>query len=79
MSFVGCPLVRCELSVETWELLWELRTSLQTMLHRNLSDPNNAVANSCQDGRLLSLLVELLNNTDSNPFAQNLSSDSEVD
>ncbi|XP_074507554.1 ATP-dependent RNA helicase DHX30 [Sebastes fasciatus] len=82
VSFPGCSLVRCELSVETWELLWELRTSIQTMLYRNLNNPSNAINNSSQDGKLISLLVELLNNTDSNPFAQNHNSDnsdSEVD
>ncbi|XP_068460407.1 ATP-dependent RNA helicase DHX30 [Clinocottus analis] len=79
VSFPGRSMVRCELSVETWELLWELRTSIQTMLYRNLSHPSNAIANSSQDGKLISLLVELLNNTDSNPLAQSHSSDSEVD
>lgn len=77
VSFSGRSLVRCELSVGTWELLWELRTSIQTMLYRNLNNPTNAIANSSQDGKLISLLVELLNNTDLNPFAHN--SDSEVD
>lgn len=70
--------MRCELSVDTWELLWELRTSIQTMLYRNLSDPGSAVTNSVQDGKLISLLVELLNNTDSNPSGPS-HSDSEVD
>lgn len=79
VSFPGRSLVRCELSLEAWELLWELRTSIQTMLHRNLSDPSKAAVNSSQDGQLISLLVELLNNTDSNPFAQSQNSDSEVD
>lgn len=69
----GHSLVRCMLPVETWELLWELRTSIQTMLYRNLKDPNNAIANAAHDGRLISLLAELLNNTDSNH------SDEEVD
>ncbi|TNM98217.1 hypothetical protein fugu_014463 [Takifugu bimaculatus] len=73
VSLHGHSLVRCMLPVETWELLWELRTSIQTMLYRNLKDPNNAIANAAQDGRLISLLVELLNNTDSNH------SDGEVD
>uniref|UniRef100_A0A8C3AZL0 RNA helicase n=1 Tax=Cyclopterus lumpus TaxID=8103 RepID=A0A8C3AZL0_CYCLU len=77
VSLPGRSMVRCELSVETWELLWELRTSIQTMLYRNLNHPSNAIANSSQDGKLISLFVELLNNTDSNPSAQ--SSDSEVD
>ncbi|XP_026169067.1 ATP-dependent RNA helicase DHX30 isoform X1 [Mastacembelus armatus] len=79
VSFPGRSLVRCELSLETWELLWELRTSLQTMLYRNLNNPNSAVIHSSQDGKLISLLVELLNNTDSNPFVQNHNSDSDVD
>lgn len=71
--------MRCELSVKTWELLWEIRTSIQTMLYRNLSNPRNAVTNFSQDGKLISLLVQLLNNTDSNPFAHSQYSDSEVD
>ncbi|XP_070829883.1 ATP-dependent RNA helicase DHX30 [Chaetodon trifascialis] len=79
VSLAGHSLVRCELSVETWELLWELRTSIQTMLYRNLSNPNKAITNSAQDGKLISLLVELLNNTDSDLLIQNHSSDSEVD
>ncbi|XP_029380368.1 ATP-dependent RNA helicase DHX30 isoform X1 [Echeneis naucrates] len=79
VSFPGHSLVRCELTRETWELLWELRTSIETMLYRNLSNPNNMIHNSSQDGKLISLLVELLNNTDSNPLAQNYNSDSEVD
>uniref|UniRef100_A0A3B4G9U5 RNA helicase n=1 Tax=Pundamilia nyererei TaxID=303518 RepID=A0A3B4G9U5_9CICH len=66
VSFSGRSLVRCELQVETWELLWELRTSIQTMLHRNLNSPSNT--NASQDGKLISLLVQLLNNTDSNPL-----------
>ncbi|XP_042353109.1 ATP-dependent RNA helicase DHX30 [Plectropomus leopardus] len=79
VSFPGRSLVRCELSQNTWELLWELRTSIQTMLHRNLSNPDRAVTSSYQDGKLISLLVELLNNTDPNPLAQSHDSDSEVD
>ncbi|XP_022062811.1 ATP-dependent RNA helicase DHX30 [Acanthochromis polyacanthus] len=79
VSFPGHSLVRCELSVETWELLWELRTSIQTMLYRNLNNPSNTSTNSYQDGNLISLLVELLNNTKSNPFSQNHNSDCEVD
>ncbi|KAM3604387.1 uncharacterized protein V6R79_010386 [Siganus canaliculatus] len=79
VSLPGRSLVRCELSAETWELLWELRTSIQTMLYRNLSIPSSAVANSAQDGRLISLLVELLNSTDSNPFLSSCNSDGEVD
>uniref|UniRef100_UPI003AADDFB4 ATP-dependent RNA helicase DHX30 n=1 Tax=Centroberyx gerrardi TaxID=166262 RepID=UPI003AADDFB4 len=79
VSLPGHSLVRCELSVATWELLWELRTSIQTMLYRNFNNPNNAMNNSSQDGQLISLLVELLNNTDSNPYTHTHNSDSEVD
>lgn len=79
VTLPGRSLVRCELPVETWELLWELRTSIQTMMYRNLNNPSNAVTNSSQDGKLISLLVQLLNNTDSNPFVQNHNSDGEVD
>ncbi|XP_069013571.1 ATP-dependent RNA helicase DHX30 [Embiotoca jacksoni] len=79
VSFPGRSLVRCELSVETWDLLWELRTSIQTMLYRNLNNPGNANTNFFQDGNLVSLLVELLNNTEPHRFAENPNGDSEVD
>ncbi|KAK1879280.1 ATP-dependent RNA helicase DHX30 [Dissostichus eleginoides] len=79
VSFPGRSLVRCELPVDTWELLWQLRTSIQSMMYRNLSNPSNAIINSSQDGKLISLLVQLLNKTDSNPSAQAHHSDSEVD
>ncbi|XP_035994132.1 ATP-dependent RNA helicase DHX30 isoform X1 [Fundulus heteroclitus] len=77
VSFPGRSLVRCELPAETWELLWELRTSIQTMLYRNLNNPSNA--HISQDGSLISLLVELLNNTKSNPFVNMSGTESEVD
>ncbi|XP_017278017.1 ATP-dependent RNA helicase DHX30 [Kryptolebias marmoratus] len=77
VSFPGHSLMRCELPVETWELLWELRTSIQTMLHRNLNDPLSS--NVTQDGNLIALLVELLNSTESDPFVQNDSIENEVD
>ncbi|KAM4552301.1 ATP-dependent RNA helicase DHX30 [Odontesthes bonariensis] len=77
VSFPGRSLVRCELSVEMWELLWEIRTSIQTMLYRNLNNPSNA--NTTQDGKLISLIVELLNNTESNPSLHSQSRESEVD
>ncbi|XP_061588365.1 ATP-dependent RNA helicase DHX30 [Cololabis saira] len=77
ISFPGRGLMRCELSVETWEFLWELRTSIQTMLYRNLNNPRNA--NTFQDGKLISLIVELLNNTESNPVVHSASRESEVD
>lgn len=79
VSFPGHSLIRCEMKANTWDLLWELRTSILTMLHRNLSNPSNIATHSSQDGKLVSLLVELLNNTDSKPCAQNESSDNEVD
>ncbi|XP_059199747.1 ATP-dependent RNA helicase DHX30 [Centropristis striata] len=81
VSFPGNPLVRCELPVDTWELLWEIRSSIQTMLYRNLNNPSNAATHAVQDGKLIKLIVELLNNTDPNPWAKNhvSDSDSEVD
>ncbi|XP_038159679.1 ATP-dependent RNA helicase DHX30 isoform X1 [Cyprinodon tularosa] len=77
VSFPGRSLVRCQVPIETWELLWELRTSVQAMLHRNFNNPSNAIIS--QDGRLISLLVELLNNTESNPFVEISYTESEVD
>lgn len=60
-------LIRWQLSPHTWELLWDLRTSLQAMIQRKLR-PNelksNSTANNWKDSQLLSLLVDLLNNTD---------------
>ncbi|XP_053293236.1 ATP-dependent RNA helicase DHX30 [Pleuronectes platessa] len=79
VSFPGRSLMHCELTAETWELLWELRTSIQTMLYRNLSNPSNAITNASQDGKLISLLVGLLNNTDSSSLPRHHYSDSEVD
>lgn len=76
VSLNGNSLARCELPAGSWELLWELRTSVQTMMYRNLSNPDNITTNAAQDGKLISLLVELLNNTD---FVQSHNSDSEVD
>ena len=61
VAFPGRSLVRCELPVDSWELLWELRTSLQTMLHRNLSRPDGSRAAAAQDAQLIGLLVQLLN------------------
>ncbi|CAL8280233.1 unnamed protein product [Lota lota] len=71
VSFPGRSLVRCELPADSWELLWELRTSLQTMLHRNLSRPDGARANAAQDTQLIAVLAELLNHdAESNPFGR---------
>ncbi|CAB1326365.1 unnamed protein product [Coregonus sp. 'balchen'] len=80
VAFPGRSLVRCELSVQTWELLWELRSSIQTMLYRNLR-PHSSANYVTQDGKLITLLVELLNNTESNtdPQPNGGHSDSEVD
>ncbi|KAM9844332.1 ATP-dependent RNA helicase DHX30 [Aulostomus maculatus] len=79
VSLCGNSLVRCSMPEKTWELLWELRMSIHMMLYRNLKNPNKAVTSKGQDGRLISLLVELLNNTTYNPSAQTCNSDSEVD
>ena len=74
VSFPGHSLFRCELAPHTWELLWELRTSLQTMVQRSLRARGDAHSQG-QDGELLALLVELLHNTDSD----SQQGDSEVD
>uniref|UniRef100_A0A8C8LVG5 RNA helicase n=1 Tax=Oncorhynchus tshawytscha TaxID=74940 RepID=A0A8C8LVG5_ONCTS len=81
VAFPGRSLVRCELSVQTWELLWELRSSIQTMLYRNLR-PHSSANYITQDGKLISLLVELLNNTEqsnTDPQPNGGHSDSEID
>ncbi|KAL2097256.1 hypothetical protein ACEWY4_006463 [Coilia grayii] len=62
VALPGRSFVRWELSTQTWNLLWELRMSLQAMLHRNLR--SDAECGSAQDTKLISLLVDLLNNTD---------------
>ncbi|XP_061835289.1 ATP-dependent RNA helicase DHX30 isoform X2 [Nerophis lumbriciformis] len=74
VSFYGRSLVRCQLPADTWELLWEMRTSIQAMLLRNLSNPRNAATHQNQDSKLVSLLVDLLNNTDQTAWAHNNSS-----
>ncbi|KAM9789373.1 ATP-dependent RNA helicase DHX30 [Neosynchiropus ocellatus] len=77
VSLHGSSLVCCQLSLETWDLLWDIRNAIQAMVHRNLNSPGEAIANSFQDGQLISLLVRLLNETSTNPVAQQ--TDSEVD
>ncbi|XP_061776526.1 ATP-dependent RNA helicase DHX30 [Nerophis ophidion] len=79
VSFHGRSLVRCQLAADTWELLWELRTSIQAMLQRNLSNPRNAAIHQDQDGKLVSLLVNLLNDTNQKAWACNDRNDTEVD
>ncbi|XP_061694717.1 ATP-dependent RNA helicase DHX30 [Syngnathoides biaculeatus] len=76
VALAGRSLARCRLPADTWELLWELRTSVQAMMRRKLGRPAGAGVRSGQDGELISLLVELLNNTDANPWTRN---ESEVD
>ncbi|KAI5622202.1 putative ATP-dependent RNA helicase DHX30 isoform X2 [Silurus asotus] len=68
----GRSLIQWELSAQSWELLWPLRTSLQVMLHRNLqllTSDCSVDENRIQDGQLISLLVDLLNSTE--PDANN--------
>lgn len=60
----GSSLVRCLLPLDTWDLLWEVRTSIRAMLRRNLS---GAGEDPVRDGRLISLLVRLLNETPAGP------------
>ncbi|XP_062386384.1 ATP-dependent RNA helicase DHX30 [Sardina pilchardus] len=62
VALPGKSLVRWELSTETWNLLWELRTSLQAMFHRNMRP--DAANDSPQDTELIGLLVHLLTHTD---------------
>ncbi|KAL7875598.1 hypothetical protein AOLI_G00105610 [Acnodon oligacanthus] len=67
VAMPGRSLVRWELSAQSWELLWELRTSLQAMVHRSLkalTSDSVSEASSTQDDQLISLLVDLLNNTE---------------
>ncbi|KAL0199951.1 hypothetical protein M9458_003138, partial [Cirrhinus mrigala] len=66
----GHTLIRWEFSPHVWELLWDLRTSLQAMIHRNLRRSQcQSTADDCKDGELIALLVELLNNTDSDSMS----------
>ncbi|XP_057189902.1 ATP-dependent RNA helicase DHX30 [Triplophysa rosa] len=67
VALSGHALIRWQLSPHTWELLWDLRTSLQAMIQRNLRPSelkSNSTENNWKDSQLLSLLVDLLNNTD---------------
>uniref|UniRef100_A0A4W4DM92 ATP-dependent RNA helicase DHX30 n=1 Tax=Electrophorus electricus TaxID=8005 RepID=A0A4W4DM92_ELEEL len=60
-------LVRWEMSAQSWELLWEFRTSIQAMIYRNLRPltcDSVCEDSTAQDGHLISLLVDLLNSTD---------------
>ncbi|XP_043085634.1 ATP-dependent RNA helicase DHX30 isoform X2 [Puntigrus tetrazona] len=66
VAMLGHNLIRWEFPPDVWELLWDLRTSLQAMIHRSLHrSPHQPSSDLPQDRELLSLLVELLNNTDS--------------
>lgn len=67
VALSGHTLIRWQLPPHTWELLWDLRTSLQAMIQRNLRPSElkpNLTANNWKDSQLISLLVDLLNNTD---------------
>uniref|UniRef100_A0AAY4ALD3 RNA helicase n=1 Tax=Denticeps clupeoides TaxID=299321 RepID=A0AAY4ALD3_9TELE len=85
VALPGRSLVRWELSAQTWELLWELRTSLQAMLQRRLQLGDSSAlqegagvsgAAAChQDRELTSLLVELLSNTEPQTSDTNNDSD----
>lgn len=62
----GHTLIRWEFSPRVWELLWDLRTSLQAMIHRSLHrSQRQPSSDDRQDRELVALLVELLNNTES--------------
>ncbi|KAI1902230.1 hypothetical protein AGOR_G00042570 [Albula goreensis] len=66
VSLGSRSLVHCEMSLQSWNLLWELRMSLQAMLQRHLraGPPASYHNDTTQDRELITLLVELLNNTD---------------
>ncbi|KAL1279714.1 hypothetical protein QQF64_014314 [Cirrhinus molitorella] len=66
----GHTLIRWEFSPHVWELLWDLRTSLQAMIHRNLRRSQcQSTADDRKDSELIALLVELLNNTGSDSIS----------
>ncbi|XP_029971019.1 ATP-dependent RNA helicase DHX30 [Salarias fasciatus] len=77
VSFPGRSLMRCRLSAESWELLWGIRTAVHSMMYRTLSSPSSASRNTEQDGRLLRLLVGLLNGTHQSGLAPSADSDGE--
>ncbi|XP_053740245.1 ATP-dependent RNA helicase DHX30 [Synchiropus splendidus] len=77
VSLRGSSLVCCQLPLQTWELLWDLRNAIQAMLRRALTSPAEAFTNSLQDGQLISLLVRLLNETSASPVVR--AADGEVD
>ncbi|KAK7158590.1 hypothetical protein R3I94_005043 [Phoxinus phoxinus] len=66
VALPGHTLIRWEFSPQVWELLWDLRTSLQAMIHRSLRPSEcESRSDSRKDRELIGLLVDLLNNTDS--------------
>ncbi|KAK2860133.1 hypothetical protein Q7C36_004299 [Tachysurus vachellii] len=71
VTMPGRSLIRWELSAQTWELLWSLRTSLQALLHRNLRPLTSdciVKENSAQDSQLITLFVDLLNSTEPDAY-----------
>ncbi|XP_066572197.1 ATP-dependent RNA helicase DHX30 [Amia ocellicauda] len=65
VALAGSSLVRCQLSVQSWELLKGLRRSLRAMLQRGLQGAPYALSPDTRDqhGQLIALLADLLNNT----------------
>ncbi|XP_030630684.1 ATP-dependent RNA helicase DHX30 [Chanos chanos] len=76
VALPGRSLIRWEMRAQTWEVLWDLRSSIQAMLHRKLqpslqgSQRDDAAS---QDEELVSLLVDLLNKTPQQTDAEALS------
>nr|XP_015209820.1 PREDICTED: putative ATP-dependent RNA helicase DHX30 [Lepisosteus oculatus] len=72
VSLAGSSLVRCEVSLQSWELLHGLRLSLHAMVQHCLQgEPCSLPPNiKMQYTELIALLVELLNNTALNTDAQ---------
>ncbi|XP_048868096.1 ATP-dependent RNA helicase DHX30 isoform X2 [Brienomyrus brachyistius] len=60
LSLDGQSLARFDLPTQMWEQLWDLRIALRAMVQRGLQGAPSQV----QDGALIALLVDLLNNTE---------------
>ncbi|XP_072567024.1 ATP-dependent RNA helicase DHX30 isoform X2 [Paramormyrops kingsleyae] len=60
LSLDGHSLARFDLPTHMWEQLWDLRIALRAMVQRGLQGAPSRV----QDAALISLLVDLLNNTE---------------
>ncbi|XP_005171140.1 ATP-dependent RNA helicase DHX30 isoform X2 [Danio rerio] len=65
VALPGPALIRWEFSPAVWELLWDLRASIQAMIYRKLRQSEcKSSSEQRKDSELIDLLVDLLNNTD---------------